>query len=73
MDPSNGPVAPQEKTTDPYVNKTGSLTLLLQLRRKVYLHVSTQDEDRLPCGNSIGTPRSMSDLERKPEVVASVR
>ena len=34
----------QEKATDPYVNSTGNLTLLLQLGRKKDLHVSTQDE-----------------------------
>ena len=34
-------VAPRKKATDPYVNSTGSLMLLLQLKRKVGLHVST--------------------------------
>ena len=38
------PWAPQEKATDPYVNSTGSLTLLLELERKADLHVSTRDE-----------------------------
>ena len=37
----DSPVAPQEKATDPYVNSTGSLTVLLQLERKADLHVST--------------------------------
>ena len=35
------PVAPREKGTDPYVNLTGSLTLLFQLKRRSNLHVST--------------------------------
>ena len=35
---------PQGKATDPCVNSTGSLTLLLQLRRKEDLQVSTRDE-----------------------------
>ena len=38
------PVAPREKATDPYVNSTGSLTLLLKLERKADLHVSTQNK-----------------------------
>ena len=38
------PLAPREKATDPYVNSTGSLTLLLQLGSKADLHVSTGDE-----------------------------
>ena len=37
-------MAPREKATDPYVNPTGSLTLLLQLERKADVHVSTRDE-----------------------------
>ena len=40
----DSPVAPRLKATDPYVNSTGSLTLLLQLEWKVDLHISTQDE-----------------------------
>ena len=40
----DSPVAPQEKATDPYVNSTGSLTLLLQLERTADLQVSTGDE-----------------------------
>ena len=40
----DSPVAPREKATDPYVNPTGSLTLLFQLERRVHLHVSTRDE-----------------------------
>ena len=44
---------------------------MLQLRRKVDLYVSTRDKARLPCGNSIGTPRSISAMERNAEVAAS--
>ena len=40
----DSPVTPGEKATDPYVNTTGSVTLLLQLERRVHLHVSTLDE-----------------------------
>ena len=46
----DSPVAPWEKAIDPYVNSTGSLTLLFQLERKADLHVSTPDEAWLPCG-----------------------
>ena len=61
---------PRGKATDPCVNATGSLTLLLQLGRKADFHVSTLDEAWLPCGDSRGTPRSMSALERKLQVPA---
>ena len=40
----DSPLAPSEKATDLYANSTGSLTLLLQLKRNVDLHVSTGDE-----------------------------
>ena len=40
----DSPVAHNEKATDPYVNSTGSLALLLQLEEEAYLHVSTRDE-----------------------------
>ena len=50
----DSPVAPGEKATDPYVNATGSLTLLLRIERKVDFHVSTWDKAWLPCWNSIG-------------------
>ena len=40
LDPDKSPVAFQEKATNPYVNSTGSLTLLLQLERKTDLHIS---------------------------------
>ena len=67
----DSPVAPREKATDPYVNLTGSLTLLFQLERRANLHVSTLVMAVLPCGNSRGTPRPMSGLERNTEVLAS--
>ena len=34
---------PQGKATDPCINETGSLTLLLQLGRKADVHVPTRD------------------------------
>ena len=37
----DSPVEPRKKATEPYVNSTGSLTLLLQHDRKMDLHVST--------------------------------
>ena len=40
----DSPVAPREKATNPYVNPTGSLTPLFQLKRRVDLHASTRDE-----------------------------
>ena len=36
---------PRGKATDPYINVTGSLTLLLQLLRKTDRHVAARDED----------------------------
>ena len=38
----DSPVAPREKATDPYVNTTGSLTLLSQLEKRMDLHVSSE-------------------------------
>ena len=35
-------MAPREKATDPYVNTTGSLTLLSQLEKRMDLHVSSE-------------------------------
>ena len=40
----DSPLAPREKATDLYANSTGSLTLLLQLERKVHLHGSTRNK-----------------------------
>ena len=36
---------PRGKAIDPYINATGSMTLLLQLGRKADVHVPTRDED----------------------------
>ena len=33
------PVVPREKATDPFVNSTGSMTLLFLLERRLHLHV----------------------------------
>ena len=58
------------KATDHLILRKGSVTLLLQLGRKAHVHAPTQDEDLLPCGDSRSTPRSMSALERNPQVSA---
>ena len=52
------------------MNPKGSMTLLLQLGRKSHVHALTRDEDYLPWGYSRSTPRSMSALERNPQVPA---
>ena len=62
------PGKPPGKATDPYINATGIITLLLQLERKADLPAPTRDEDFLPCGDTRSTPRSMSALERNPQV-----
>ena len=36
---------PRGKDTDPLIHANGSVTLLLQLGRKVHVHTSTRDED----------------------------
>ena len=36
---------PRRKSTDPMIHGNGSVTLLLQLRRKAHLHTPTGDED----------------------------
>ena len=36
---------PPGKATDPLIHAKGSVTLLLQLERKVHVHAPTQDED----------------------------
>ena len=56
---------PGGKATDPLIHANGSVTLLLQLGRKLHVQAPTRDEDRLPWGNSRSTPRFMSVLERK--------
>ena len=52
------------------IHTKGSMTLLLQLGRKAHVHAPTRDEDRLPWGDFRSTPRSMSALERNPQVPA---
>ena len=59
---------PRGKDTDPLIHVNGSLTLLLQLGRKAHVQAPTRVEDCLPCGNSRSIPRSMSPLERNPQV-----
>ena len=61
---------PRGKATDPLIHAKGSVTLLLQLGRKALVHGPTRDEDCLPWGDCRSTPRSMSALERKPQVPA---
>ena len=61
---------PSVKVTDPLIHAKGSMTLLLLLGRKAHMHAPTRDEDILPWGDSRGTPRSMSALERNPQVPA---
>ena len=59
---------PRGKATDPLIHATGSVTLLLSLWRKAHVHAPIRDEDLLPCEDSRSTPRSMSTLERNPQV-----
>ena len=59
---------PRGKATDPLIHAKGSVTLLLHLGRKAHLHAPNRDEDCLPWGDSRSTPRSMSALERNPQV-----
>ena len=61
---------PGGKATDPLIQAKGSVTLLLELERKAHLQAPTRDEDWLPWGDSRSTPRSMSALERNPQVPA---
>ena len=61
---------PRGKATDPLIHAKGSVTLLLQLGRKSHVHALIGDEDCLPWGDSRSTPRSMSALERNPQVPA---
>ena len=61
---------PRWKATDPLIHGKGSPTLLLQLGRKAHVHAPTRDEDGLPAENSRSTPKSMSALERNPQVPA---
>ena len=41
-------LGPRGKSTDPLIHAKGSMTLLLQLGRKVQVHEPTRDEDCLP-------------------------
>ena len=50
--------------------REGSGTLLLQIGKKAHAHAPTRDEDWLPWGDSRSSPRSMSALERNPQVPA---
>ena len=59
---------PRGKPTDPLIRAKGSVTLLLQLGRKANVHAPTRYEDGLPAENSRSTPKSMSALERNPQV-----
>ena len=61
---------PQGKATVALINAKGSVTLLLQLGRKAHVHAPTRDDERLPWGDSRSSPRSMSALERNPQVPA---
>ena len=58
------------KATDPLIHSKGNAKLLLQLGRKAHVHAPTRDEDCLPWGDSRSTPRSMSALQRNPQVPA---
>ena len=51
---------------------TGSVALLLLLWRKAHVHAPIGDEDLLPWEDSRSTPRSMSALERNPQVSARI-
>ena len=61
---------PRGKAPDPLMNAKGRVTLLLQLGRKSHVHAPTRDEDWFPWGDCRITPRSMSALERNPQVLA---
>ena len=61
---------PRWKATDPLIHAKGSVILLLHLGRKGHVHAPTQVEDSLSWGDSRNTPRSMSALERNPQVPA---
>ena len=61
---------PRGKATDPLIHAKGSVKLLLQLGSKAQVHAPTRDEDGLPWGDFRSTPRSISALERNPQVPA---
>ncbi|KAI4552897.1 hypothetical protein MJG53_000350 [Ovis ammon polii x Ovis aries] len=56
------------KTIDPLIHAAECVTLLLPLWRKVHVHSSIRDEDLLPWGDSRRTPKSMTAVERNPQV-----
>ena len=56
------------KTIDPLIHAADCVTLLLPLWRKANVHARIRDEDLLPWRDSRSTPRSMSALERNPQV-----
>ena len=59
---------PRGKATDPLIHKKGSVTLLLQLGSARACPHSRRG--LTPLGDSRSTPRSMSALERNPQVPA---
>ena len=61
---------PRGIPTDPFIHGKGSVNLLLQLGRKEHVHAPTRDDERLPWGDSRSSPRSMSALEKNPQVPA---
>ena len=61
---------PRGKSTDPLIHAKGSVTLLLQLGRKAHVHAPTRDEDLRLWGDYRSPGRSMSALERNPQVPA---
>ncbi|KAI4550402.1 hypothetical protein MJT46_018567 [Ovis ammon polii x Ovis aries] len=56
------------KIIDPLFHAADCVTLLLPLWRKAQVHARIRDEDCLRWGDSRSTPRSMSALERNPQV-----
>ena len=56
--------------TDPLIQAMGSVTLLLQLGRNAHVHAPSGAEDSLPWGDFRSTTKSMSALERNPQVPA---
>ena len=61
---------PRGIATDTLIHGKGSVNLLLPLGRKAHVHAPTRDDERLPWGDSRSSPRSMSALERNPQVPA---
>ena len=58
----------ERKPPIPMVNQTGCLTLLFRFKRRADFHGTTRDETLTPLGRPRGTPRSLSALERNPEI-----